>query len=260
MAKPNVHTASRDELQGAGVRAELIDEIMKRRRRKGGIALESLDEVPGLGPATLDRLADALDFNVPTTEQAAGPPLSRKKPAAAEEDQRERRHPHTEPESDPMEHVTDAAEETLRGGIDQAADLVVATVQGGTEMAERMAKPVESVVAAGIQNAERSVSAGLQTVKKASEAAGHLPQDLAQRSAQDGSAFGQVLLELLQELGKQNMTAIAALARVRRLGDLLQIQSAYLHDTLERMTELNRRWLKLAATSWSPKDAGNGGR
>ena len=61
MAKPNVHTASRDELVEAGVRAELADEILKRRR-KGKIDLEALDEVPGVGPATLEQLRKSLDF------------------------------------------------------------------------------------------------------------------------------------------------------------------------------------------------------
>ena len=61
MAKPNVHTASRDELVEAGVRAELADEILKLRR-KGKIDLEALDEVPGVGPATLEQLRKSLDF------------------------------------------------------------------------------------------------------------------------------------------------------------------------------------------------------
>src|SRR6187455_2587375 len=64
MAKPNVHTASRDELVEAGIRAELADEILKRRR-KGKIDLETLDEVPGIGPATLEQLRKALDFRDP---------------------------------------------------------------------------------------------------------------------------------------------------------------------------------------------------
>ena len=61
MAKPNVHTANRDELVEAGVRAELADEILKLRR-KGKIDLEALDEVPGVGPATLELLRKSLDF------------------------------------------------------------------------------------------------------------------------------------------------------------------------------------------------------
>jgi len=57
MAKPNVHTASRDELVEAGVRAELADEILKRRR-KGKIDLETLDSVQGVGPVVAEALVD----------------------------------------------------------------------------------------------------------------------------------------------------------------------------------------------------------
>src|SRR3954452_22576580 len=64
MAKPHVHSASRDELVEAGVRAELVDEILKRRR-KGAIRLEALEEVSGVGPATLEQLRQALDFREP---------------------------------------------------------------------------------------------------------------------------------------------------------------------------------------------------
>lgn len=61
MAKANVNNASREEPIEAGVRAELADEIVKLRR-KGKIALEALDELPGVGPATLEQLRKALDF------------------------------------------------------------------------------------------------------------------------------------------------------------------------------------------------------
>jgi hypothetical protein len=45
------------------VRAEIADEILKLRR-KGKIAgPEALDQVPGVGPATLEQLRQALDFS-----------------------------------------------------------------------------------------------------------------------------------------------------------------------------------------------------
>ena len=62
MAKANVNTVSRDELIEAGVRAELADEIVKLRR-KGKVGLEALEELPGVGPATLEQLRKALDFS-----------------------------------------------------------------------------------------------------------------------------------------------------------------------------------------------------
>src|SRR4029079_13193015 len=71
MAKPNVHTASRDELVEAGVRAELADEILKLRR-KGKIDLEALDAVPGVGPATLEQLRKSLNFRDQPKEDDRG--------------------------------------------------------------------------------------------------------------------------------------------------------------------------------------------
>ena len=62
MAKLNAHTASRDELAEAGVRADVVDEIVKRRRRKGGLTLEALGDIHGVGPATLEQLGKVLDF------------------------------------------------------------------------------------------------------------------------------------------------------------------------------------------------------
>ena len=69
MAKANVNTASRDELIEVGVRAEIADEIVKLRR-KGKVALEALDELPGVGPATLEQLRKVLDFNELAQETA----------------------------------------------------------------------------------------------------------------------------------------------------------------------------------------------
>src|SRR5690242_19014070 len=79
MIKPNVNTASRDELLGAGVRNEIVDEIIKRRRRKGGISLEMLAEMPGVGPATLERLGSRLDFGRTSGVSTAREPKQRRK-------------------------------------------------------------------------------------------------------------------------------------------------------------------------------------
>ena len=62
MAKANVNTASREQLVEAGVRAELADEILKLRRKGKISSLEALDELPGVGPATLAQLRSLLDF------------------------------------------------------------------------------------------------------------------------------------------------------------------------------------------------------
>lgn len=68
MAKVNVNTASRDELLSvSGLRPEIVDEILKMRRKDKIRSVETLDQVPGVGPATLEQLKKALDFSDPTT-------------------------------------------------------------------------------------------------------------------------------------------------------------------------------------------------
>ena len=63
MAKANINSASREELVEAGVRAEIADEILKLRRKHSITSPEELEDVQGVGPATLDQLRKALDFS-----------------------------------------------------------------------------------------------------------------------------------------------------------------------------------------------------
>jgi hypothetical protein len=63
MAKVNVNTASRDELIAVGgLRPEIVDEIMRLRRKEKITSAEALEQVPGVGPATIEQLKKALDF------------------------------------------------------------------------------------------------------------------------------------------------------------------------------------------------------
>lgn len=67
MAKVNVNTANRDELLAVGgLRPEIVDEILKMRRKDKIRSVEALDQVPGVGPVTLEQLKKALDFSDPT--------------------------------------------------------------------------------------------------------------------------------------------------------------------------------------------------
>jgi hypothetical protein len=254
MAKPNVHTASRDELVEAGVRADLVDEILKRRRRKGGLTLEALGEVQGVGPATLEQLGKALDFKEPPSEEAAAQDKRQtsrnERPSAT--DRRDRDEPAAQQAPRRAEpEVPDAAEATLRAGTQQAADLVAATVQAGAEATGRAAEAVRDTVAAGVRTTGQSARAGLQVVQQAAEGTEAMQRAVVERSAEaDASAFGRSFLELLQEQGRENVAAMAALSRAQRLDEVVRVQGAYLRGTLERMTELNRRWLELAGKMW----------
>jgi hypothetical protein len=253
MAKPNVHTASRDKLAEAGVRAELVDEILKRRRRKGGVTLESLGEVQGVGPATLEQLGKALDFQEPPSEEAAAEAQDKPQPSRNERPGSDRRGDDRTVQQVPRQaeqEVSDAAETTLRAGTEPAADLVAATVQAGAEATSRAAEAARGTVETGLRAADQGARAGLQVVQRTTEAVEATQREVVERSAEDASAFGRSFLELLQEQGRENVAAMTALARARGLDEVVKVQGEYLRGTLERLTDLNRRWLELAGTMW----------
>lgn len=251
MARPNVHTASRDELAGAGVRAELVDEILKRRRRKGGLTLEALGEVPGVGPATLEQLGKALDFQEPSNDEAGAQEKSQASPN--ERPTSERRggdDPTARQAPQAAERDADAGKAALRAGGEPAADLAAATAQAGVEAAGRAAEAVRGAAETGIRAADQGARAGLQIVQRTAGLAEETQRKIVERSTEDAAAFGQTFLELLQEQSQENLAAMTALARARGLDEVVRIQGEYLRGTLERMTVLNRRWLELAGTLW----------
>ena len=66
MAKLNVNMATREELvEAAGLRPDLAEAILKFRGKHGGkiTDVNALEELPGVGPATIEQLRKALDFS-----------------------------------------------------------------------------------------------------------------------------------------------------------------------------------------------------
>ena len=64
MAKVNVNSATRDDLVNvAGLRPEIADAVLEFRRKHHRITdAQALEELPGVGPATVEQLRKALDF------------------------------------------------------------------------------------------------------------------------------------------------------------------------------------------------------
>lgn len=237
MAKPNVNTASRGELLGIGLRAPVVDAIIQRRRRKGGINLAMLAELPGVGPAIIERLRGMLDFAPPA--------------ATASKPRRQRAVP--KPIAPMPEQGTDVADAALQAGTEQAAELVAAVTNGDAAVARDAPRVVHAVIeASGV--AGTSEPADAATAPPAGTA--ELPQ--AQVIALDvgaQSSFGRVLGDLLREQAVANAEAAAALAQASSPSDVLRMQGEYLRQTLERMVDLNRRWLELAAKTWPEQSA-----
>src|SRR5690349_24817920 len=64
MAKVNVNSATRDDLVSvAGLRPEIAEAVLEYRRKHHRITdARALEELPGVGPATVEQLRRALDF------------------------------------------------------------------------------------------------------------------------------------------------------------------------------------------------------
>jgi hypothetical protein len=233
MAKVNVHSASRDELVEAGVRAELADEILKLRR-KGKISLEALDELPGVGPATLEQLRQALDFRGKAGNGSGngGEPIRQdaaEVPARTAEEARE-------------------GERAVKETTVRTAEVARSAVRGGTEA-------TQAAVSAGAETATRAARGGLQVVRQAADTAGEAQRLVVQRSAESTSALSQALLDLVQEQSRHNLETLTALTRAVRWDEILQAQSAFLQASLERMAAFSRRYAEVTQavlTSASP--------
>jgi Helix-hairpin-helix motif len=206
MAKANVNTASRDELVEAGVRADVADEILKLRRKEKITSVDALDQVQGVGPATLDQLRKALDFSEPRQN-------------GDDRDQDQRRGQAERGEArEAAEKAQDAGSAALRGGA--------AAAQGA------------------VQAGAGAMRSGLQVVQRSAGVAGEAQREVAQRSAERTAELGQALMELVNEQGRQNLQALTALSRAVRWDEVLQVQGELMRASVERMAEFTQRYLE----------------
>jgi hypothetical protein len=213
MAKTNVHTASREDLVAAGVRAELADEILKLRR-KGRVELAALEELPGVGPATLEQLRKALDF----------------RDQSGNGDDREQGHG-----GEPTREAAGAARDATRAGTEAASAATGATGQ-----------LVRDTATAATEIAAEAPHDGLQVARRTTDAVAGAQRELTHRTAEGTAELGQELSDLLQEQVRYQLATVAALGEAVDWNRLFRLQADYLRDSLERTAQLTRRWLDLS--------------
>jgi hypothetical protein len=209
MAKANIHTASRDELVEAGVRAELADEILKLRRKGEIEGAEALEELPGVGPATVEQLRKALDFKAP---ERSGNGDHRKAPERAENGE------HREVERRPeIERAADSARAAANAGTTAARSVLRVAHQSGQAAGE-----------AQRDLAERS-SEGLTEFNRV--LADHV-REHARQSLEAWTILARAVRwdEVIKAVDWQQVT---------------ELQTRYIRDSLDRTTQLTRRCLEL---------------
>ena len=209
MSKLNVNLATREELaEVTGLRSELAEAIVKFRDERGKLSnIEELDEVQGVGPATLEQLRQALSFG-PTAEEKA----EREHVKAEEKAERER-----------IEAVQEG-ERVAR------------------ETAKKMAEVGRDAATAGAQAASSATRTGLQLVQQTAGSTAQVQRETMRQSAEGTAELGKLYTDLLKEQTQHSVQVVQAFGKVFNWNEAVQIQSDFMRATFERMTQLNSRY------------------
>jgi hypothetical protein len=250
MAKPNVHTASRDELVEAGIRAELADEILKRRR-KGAIRLEAFEEVAGVGPATLEQLRQALDFR---EQPKKGDDRSDRNGEAATDKATEVGKRAVDQASETSARVADQVAEVGKHTADQAAEAGKRTADQVAEVSTRTVDQAAEVTRELTDRTGDMIQQGLQVIQGTAGTVRELPREVARRSTEGTAEIGRTLLSLAHEQTRQNLDILTALTaavdwdKAVKAVDwdrVVQLQSELLRGSLDRSAQLTQRYLEV---------------
>ena len=250
MAKPNVHTASRDDLVEAGVRAELADEILKLRR-KGKIGLEALDEVPGVGPATLEQLRKSLDFS---DQPKNGDDRGERSVKDATDKATEVGKRTVDQAAEVSARMADQVAEVGKYTADQAADTGKHTADQVAEVGKRAVEQTAEVTLKLTDRTGDMVQQGLQVVQETADAVRELPRKVARQSTEGTAEIGRTLLSLTHEQTRQNLDLMWALTaavdwnKAVKAVDwdrVIQIQGEFLRANLDRSAQLTQRYLEV---------------
>jgi competence protein ComEA len=212
MAKVNVNVVSHEELVDvAGLRPELAEAIIKFRDERGKITeADELDQVQGVGPATLEQLRKALTFGETAEEKA-----ERERAKAAQE-----------------------AERTARVTVERTTEAAVSTLRNA-------AKTGRDATKAGAEAASSATRSGLQLVEQTAGAMGEMQRETARQSAEGTAELGRLWLELFNEQTRHNLAVATALSKAVDWEEVVRAQSEYLRASIERMNQLHGRYLEM---------------
>jgi hypothetical protein len=73
-------------------------------------------------------------------------------------------------------------------------------------------------------------------------------RETARQSAEGTAEFGRLWLELLGDQTRHNLAIVTALSKAVDWEEVARTQSEYMSASLERMNQLNRRYLEIVRT------------
>ena len=86
---------------------------------------------------------------------------------------------------------------------------------------------------------------GTEIVRKVFGAAAETEREVAGRSAEGVAELGRLWVDLLGEQTRHNLEVATALGRAVRWDEVVQAQGEFVRVSLERLHELNRRYLEI---------------
>ncbi len=212
MPKLNVNDATREQLvETAGLRPAVVDALLEFRAEHGGKipSPEALGGLPGVGPATLDQLRDALDFRDRGEKAGNG-----------------------------SDKGGNGAEREVRQTAEKTAEATTAAVRSGARMAREATE-------AGARATTAAARSGLQVVGRTAEAFGEVQRETAQRSAEATAELGRLFAELVSEQARHNMEMATAFGRMADWGEVARLQGEFVRASFERVNRLNGRYLEV---------------
>lgn len=154
MAKVNINSAGHEELiKVAGFRPEIAEEILKACRSGGITSVEALGQVPGVGPATLEQVREALDFSVPVGNTSALAGSGGRGPEAA-----------ASRAVEASRAGTEAAASAARAGLEAAQRAIDAAGEVQREVAQRLTEGMAEVGRALVDLMHEQTKHGLDTL------------------------------------------------------------------------------------------------
>jgi len=257
MAKPNIHTASREELVEAGVRSDLVTEILKLRR-KGTVEFEALDALPGVGPVTLEQLRQSLDFSDKAPSNGNGDARAAKSTVSSVRiaKQPEAEQPEESGTNEPGSSVKIARQSAEDDTNRTASSVKVARqpAEGSADEAAAAGSAVRNAAEAATRSTAEagarvtSIAAarsGLETIQRTARTATEAGQETMSRATQGTTDLGQMLTELWKEQTRHNLEAMTAFSRAVNWAEVIRVQGQFVRASFERMTQMNRSYLKI---------------
>ena len=259
MAKISLHKATREQLvEGAGLRPMVAEAVLKVRDERGGeiadisALKDTLSDVKGIGPASLDQLGNVLKVSRQAAKPAAEKPADATAPAAKAG---------TEDASRPTEAAASGVKvgaEEVRRTTEEAVDTAISSVKVARQTAEETAKVIASGVQAGAEEAGRTVEktadvtslvarGGVEMVGRRVSGLADAEKAAVARSSEEVSELSQFVARLFTEQVQANIEMLQTLARTRTWREALEAQNEFFRGNIERMTSGTSRYVETAA-------------